>query len=212
MDPARVLPATALAVPGLALGVAGLFHPTSLGYSTADAWTAVHVVGLFVFPLVGVALTLLVRGRRDLFAWAVRLTAYGYATAYTALDVISGLAAGYVTGRIGPDQPRPEAVSFLFDVGGPLGTVGSWSLMLCCALLVVDRLMRWGAAGAPGLLLLPGAYLVHADHIYPPAGASGMALIGLATGMLAFVGSGDRPGQPTQNSRWLGSSMPRNRS
>ncbi|MGI8900861.1 MAG: hypothetical protein ACR2HA_08015 [Nocardioides sp.] len=212
MDRARARFATALAVPGVALGVAGLFHPTSLGYPTAEAWTAVHLVGLFVFPLVGLALALLVHRRRDLVAWMVRLTAYGYATAYTALDVISGLAAGYVTGRIGPDQPRPEAVSFLFDVGGPLGTVGSWSLMLCGALLVLDALRRLGAAGAPGLLLLPGAYLVHADHIYPPAGAAGMALIGLATGWLAFTGSADSAGQPPQNSRWLGSSMPRSRS
>lgn len=227
MDRARVLPALALAVPGLALAGAGLFHPSSLGYPTAQAWTVVHLVGLFVFPLVGLALVLLVRGRRDVLAWVIRLTAYGYATAYTALDVVSGLAAGYVTRRIGPDQPRPEAVSFLFDVGGPLGQVGSWSLLLCSALLVVDGLVRLGAAGAPSLLLLPGAYLVHVDHIVAPAGASGMALVGVATGWLAFAGSADvpdepgsadgtdepgQPGQPGQNSRWLGSSMPRRRS
>ena len=45
-----------LAVPGVALAVAGLFHPTSLSYPTAERWMWVHVVGLFVFPLVGAAL------------------------------------------------------------------------------------------------------------------------------------------------------------
>jgi len=35
------------------------------------------------------------------------LLAYVYAVAYTALDVISGVAAGYVTDRLGPGRLAP---------------------------------------------------------------------------------------------------------
>ena len=83
-----------------------------------------------MFPLVGVALAALVRGRTDPVAWAVRLAAYVYATFYTALDVISGVAAGYVTHELGPGVPRPEAVSLLFRIGTPLGEIGSWALLV----------------------------------------------------------------------------------
>ena len=86
--------AVALALPGLVLAVAGLFHPHYLVIGTAPRWTMLHVAALFVFPLIGVALAMLVRGRTDPVAWAVRLTAFVYAAAYTALDVISGIAAG----------------------------------------------------------------------------------------------------------------------
>jgi hypothetical protein len=122
--------AALLAAPGLALAVAGLFHPEYLGYPTAERWMWVHVVGLFVFPLVGVALALLVSGRRDAVAWVVRLGGYLFATAYTALDVISGLAAGYVTVELGPGTLRPEAVSQMFEVGTILGLAAAAVLVL----------------------------------------------------------------------------------
>ncbi len=56
-----------------------------------------HVVGLFAFPLVAAALVGLVWPRRDLLAVSVGIAAYVFASAYTALDVIAGVAAGFVT-------------------------------------------------------------------------------------------------------------------
>lgn len=182
-----------LALPGLALAVAGLLHPHHLGYATSGLWWTLHLPGLLVFPLVGAALAWLVRGRRDPLAWLVRITAYVYATFYTALDVVSGIGAGYVTHRLGPGVPRPAAVSDLFAIGTPLGRIGSWALVACCALVLLDAALRLGARALPGLLLLPGAWLVHLHHIFAPAGAAGMALLGLATGALALAaGSGPR--------------------
>lgn len=183
----RLLRAVLLALPGLVLAVVGLVHPHHLTYDTSWRWYAVHVPGLVVFPLVGLALAELVRGRRDLVSWVVRLTAYGYATFYTALDVISGMAAGYVTQQLGPGVPRPAEVRLLFEIGGPLGRIGSVSLLVCCALILVDRLVRHRAAALPGVLVLPGAWLVHVDHIFSPAGAAGMALVGVGTGALAWA-------------------------
>lgn len=174
-----------VALPGLSLAVAGLFHPHSLSHETAGRWFGLHVAGLLVFPLVGVALAALVRGRRDPAAWLVRVAAYVYATFYTALDVVSGLAAGYVTRELGPGVPRPDEVRLLFRIGTPIGEVGSWALLVCCAVLTVDLLLRHRAHALPALLLVPGAWLVHTDHIFSPLGVAGMALLGVACGALA---------------------------
>ena len=181
------LTALAFGLPGLALAVAGMFHPHGLNYDSAQRWFLLHIAGLAVFPLVGVALAALMGRRRDVLAWAVRITAYLYATFYTALDVISGIAAGYVTRQLGPDTPRPDEVRLLFRIGTPLGEVGSWALLGCCALVAADQLYRRGLLALPGVLLVPGAWLVHVDHIFAPVGVTGMGLIGLGTAWLAVL-------------------------
>jgi hypothetical protein len=178
-----------LAAPGLVLAVAGLFHPHHLTYDTSWRWSALHVPGLLVFPLVGWALAELVRGRRDAVAWLVRLAAYVYATFYTALDVVSGIAAGYVTHQLGPGVPRPDEVRLMFRIGTPLGEVGSYALIATCALLVLDRAVRRAAAPAATalVLLVPGAVLVHLDHIFSPRGVAGMALLGVGTAVTEIL-------------------------
>ncbi|MGA8257177.1 MAG: hypothetical protein WB767_11455 [Nocardioides sp.] len=191
-----------LGLPGVSLAIAGLFHPHSLTYETSQRWFALHVPGLVVFPLVGLALMWLVRGRADPMAWAIRITAYVYATCYTALDVISGMAAGYVTHELGPGVPRPEAVSLMFRIGTPTGKVGSWALIVCCLVLLIDQVRRQRMAGAPALVLVVGAWFVHVDHIFAPTGVVGMALLGLGTATLGwlaaerekFVGDSLQPG------------------
>lgn len=185
--------AVLLALPGLSLGVAGLFHPMHLGYGTARTWWVLHVLGMFVFPLVGVALAWLFRGRRDVVAVLAVLLAYVYAVAYTALDMISGVAAGYVTDRLGPGRPRPDEVRYLFAIGGPLGEWGSRALMLAALLVAADALWRHRSRALPGVLLLPGAYLVHVHHIFAPEGVTGMVLIGLATGWLGYLQGSPAP-------------------
>jgi hypothetical protein len=178
-----------LSLPGLALGGAGLLHPMHLTDATARTWWVLHVVGLFVFPLVGVALMALVRDRRDPAALLVLVAAFGYASAYTALDVVDGIAAGYVTDRLGPGRPRPEEVNYLFDIGRPLGEWGSWALLLAALVVVADAVRRSQLRAVPAALMLPGAYLVHTHHILAPLGATGMVLVGLSTGWLAYVDS-----------------------
>jgi hypothetical protein len=189
-----------LAVPGVALGLSGLFHPMHLTYATSRTWWVLHVLGDFVFPLVGVALMALFRGRRDPVAVLAVVAAFGYATAYTTLDVVNGIAAGYVTHRVGPGQPRPDEVRYLFDLGRPFGEWGSYALILATVVVVLDALWRWRLRASPAVVMVPGAYLVHVHHIFAPQGVAGMVLIGLATGWVAFV---------AQNNRSEGSSMPR---
>jgi hypothetical protein len=177
------------AAPGVVLGVAGLWHPQHLTAATADRWWELHVAGLFVFPLVGVALVALVWGRRDVLAVLVTVLAYVYATAYSALDVISGIAAGYVTSRLPAGAPRPDEVRSLFAIGTPLGHIGSVALVLAGLLLTFDAVRRHGAPGAVGLVVVVGALMLHRWHIYPPYGSAGIALVGLGTGALARIGT-----------------------
>ena len=182
-----VLPAFLWAVPGLALAVVGFFHPMHLTHSSSHTWWGLHVAGLFAFPLVGVALMALFRGRRDPVAAIAVLAGFVYATAYTALDVINGIGAGYVTWRLDASTPRPDEVRSLFGIGSPLGEIGSWALVLVAVIASVDALSRSGTRALPGLVLVPGALLVHVDHIFWPWGALGIALVGVGTGWLASV-------------------------
>lgn len=177
------------AAPGVVLGVAGLWHPEHLTAATADRWWELHVAGLFVFPLVGVALVALVWGRRDVVAVLVTVLAYVYATAYSALDVISGIAAGYVTSRLPTGAARPDEVRSLFAIGTPLGHIGSVALVLAAVLLTLDAVRRHGAVGVVGLLAVLGALMLHRFHIYPPYGSAGIALVGVGTGLLAGIGT-----------------------
>jgi hypothetical protein len=177
------------AAPGLVLGVAGLWHPQHLTAATADRWWMLHVAGLFVFPLVGVALVALVWGRRDVVAVAVIVLSYVYATAYSALDIISGIAAGYVTSRLPAGASRPDEVRSLFAIGTPLGHIGSVALVIAAALVTVDALRRHGGIGALGLFAVLGALMLHRWHIYPPYGSAGIALVGVGTGLLAGIGT-----------------------
>jgi hypothetical protein len=183
-----VLPrAVVLALPGLILALVGLFHPHHLTFETSRAWWTAHLLAMFVFPLVGVALMALFRGRRDLVALLVVGLAFVYAVAYTALDVVSGVAAGYVTYRLGPGQPRPDEVNYLFHIGGGIGVWGSRALMLAALVVTIDVVRHTRVRGLPVVLLVPGAYLVHVDHIFAPLGVTGMVLVGLATGWAAYV-------------------------
>jgi hypothetical protein len=175
------------ALPGLVLGVAGYFHPAHLNHTTAHSWWSLHVAGMFAFPLVGVALATLFRGRRDPVAVVAVLATFVYAVAYTALDVINGIGAGFVTSRLPALAPRPDEVRSLFAIGGPIGEVGSYALILAAVVIALDALARGGVQALPGLLLVPGAFLVHTHHIFWPLGAGGIALVGLGTGWLVAV-------------------------
>ena len=55
---------------------------------------------------------------------------------------------------------------------------------------VLRACSRWTGCAArvwPVLLLVPGAVLVHTDHIFAPRGVLGMALIGVGTAVTAIL-------------------------
>lgn len=192
-----------LALPGVALGVTGATHPVSLSPATAQHWWLMHLAGMFVFPLVGIALISLVWGRRDPLALVLQAGAFVYAVCYSALDVISGVTAGWVTDRLGPGEPRPDEVRYVFEIGGRIGDVGEWGLLVGAGAACVEVARRTGWPALVGAVpLLLGTWWLLEDHIFPPYGALGAALVGLGTAGLAWA-------QGRQNSRAVGSSRPR---
>ena len=183
----RIWLAGVAALPAVALAIAGLFHPHSLNTDTADLWFRLHLAAMFLFPLVGLGLVAPLAGRRDPLAWAARLGALVYAVAYTALDVISGVTAGYLTTRLPDGASRPEEISWVFRIGTPVGEVGSWALLATTALLLVDAVRRGRLAALPLVTLPAGAWAIHTDHIFAPIGVLGMALVAAGTAAAVLV-------------------------
>lgn len=192
---AALIRAAVFAAPALALGAVGSTHPAFLARDTAQHWWVMHLIGLFVFPLVAIALAALMRGRRGVVPVLVVPAAYAFATCYTALDVISGIGAGWVTDKLPPDTLRPQAVTLSFDIGAKLGEVGAWALLVAAVVLTLDAVRRHGPLwAAPALLLVAGAWFLRTEHIFPVGGVLSCVAIGLGTGWLAWLGSRQQAG------------------
>lgn len=183
----RLLRLVLLALPGVVLGVAGWTHPRGLSYPTSEHWWQMHAAALFVFPLIGVALMWLARGHaRDPISWVLVPAAFVYACAYTALDVISGIAAGWVTYRLGPGVITPDEVEYLFEIGGRFGQIGGWALVVAAVAATLSGLRHGGLRSLPGgALVVLGAWGVMDHHIYAPYGALGCIGLGLGTAWIA---------------------------
>lgn len=171
------------ALPALLLAGFGLVHPRYLGTETAALWWQLHVVLLPLFPLLAVVLWAQLRGEPGPAAWAAQVAAYGYAVFYTALDVLAGIAAGYVVQTDG----RPTQASLdLGSLGSELGTIGAFALVVACVLTVVVRVLRDGQPALPGgVLLLAGSVAFATGHVYWPTG--GLGLLAIAAGCALLV-------------------------
>lgn len=175
----RLLTVAAVALPGLVLGGVGVTHPRVLTAESAYWWATMHIVLVPLFPLLAVAVWVLLRHDRTAIGWGGRVAALTFVPFYTALDAISGIAAGTVT-RAGAD-PTSELVTSLFAAGRPLGYIGSYAFFVA-VILVLASAWRGGSRGwlffvAAGVALL-SAYLFTTSHIYFPKGV--IAMLGIA--------------------------------
>lgn len=186
-DAARVL---VVAGPPIVLAGFGLTHPVDLTPDTAPWWTTLHILLIPVFPLLGVAHWLLVRGVPGLLAGVSRVAAFGYVTFYTALDVLAGVATGTLVQRgVDPDGEQTRA---LFAIGNELGTIGSWCFLVACVTTGLALFARAGRAALPGAaVLVAAAVLFLGSHIYVPVGVSSMVLAAIGFGLLAGSLSGE---------------------
>jgi hypothetical protein len=172
-----------VALPGLLLAGFGTLHPLYLDASTARAWWTLHVWLIPVFPLLSVAIWVLLRGERGPLAWAARVAAYGFATFYTALDVLAGIGAGLVTDALQGGSP---AVPRLFEIGDRLGATGVYCLFVCAVLTGIVLIRRDGVRAVPGTVLLAAAcYPFLQNHIFPPTGVFAMLAIAAGCALLA---------------------------
>jgi hypothetical protein len=178
----RPLTIALVAVPGLLLAAVGSFvHPAFLDASTARAWWTVHVFLVPAFPLIALALWLLLRGVAGPVAALARAAAYGFATFYTALDVLSGIGAGLVV-----EAGAGDLAGRLFLVGDALGAAGVWMLLAAAVLTGLALLPRDGPRVLPGAAVLAGAcYPFLTGHIFHPTGVVAMLLVALGCALVA---------------------------
>jgi hypothetical protein len=177
--------AVAAGVPGLLLAGFGLLHPAGLHAGNAQWWATLHVLLLPVLPLLGVAQWVLLASTPRPVRWVGRLAAYGYATFYTGLDAVAGIAAGTVEHASGGVSPLTGR---LFEVGDVLGYIGAWCFLAGNVCLVVGVARRTGWRGVPGAVLLLAASVSFLDsHLFWPRGVFTMLAIGVGMLLLAAV-------------------------
>lgn len=193
----RWLTIVGVALPGLALAGFGLLHPHYLDASTARAWWTLHVWLIPVFPLISVAIWVLLRGERGPVAWAARVAAYGFATFYTALDVLDGIGAGLVTDALHGGSP---AVPWLFLIGDRVGATGVYCLFASAVLTGIVLIRRDGVRAVPGTVLLGAAcYPFLQNHIFPPKGVLAMLAIAAGCALLAAAARPVTASPPTES-------------
>lgn len=190
----------AVASPGLVLAVLGLFHPRALAPSTATQWWQLHVVLLPLFPLLAVALWVLLRGANGPLAWLARVAAYTYAVFYTALDVLAGIAAGYLVDQA---QGGSQESLDLRALGNDLGLVGASGFLVAVALTAAVLVRRDGRRALPGgVLLVVAAVPFLYGHIYWPTG--GLAMVGVGLGCGWLLAARPEPGERGSPARCRG--------
>jgi hypothetical protein len=170
----------------LVLAAAGLIHPHALSRATAADWAQLHIVLLPVFPLLPVGLLVALwhrprptlAGLATIAAWAA---AFAYATFYTGLDAVAGIAAG-TTVEHAPQTADLQALKQpLYESGETLGHIGAYALLAAVVATAVALLPRHGIRVLPGtvILLISGWSFVD-SHIFWPRGVSTM--LGFALG------------------------------
>lgn len=177
----RFIPVAAVAATPLVLAGVGLTHPASLNIDTAEWWTSMHLVLLLLFPLIAVAVWVLLRHDTNWLGWVGRVAAAAYAVLYNGLDAVAGVATGTIV--IAGAEPDGEVVNALFAASTPLGLAGLAALAVALVVVLISRIRR----GANLLLVLVSAvvlgaslYLFVTGHIYWPRGV--LAMVGLSIG------------------------------
>jgi hypothetical protein len=188
----RILRTIAIVVAApLALAVAGLFHPDLLTAATADRWATLHIVLLPVFPVLALGLVVPLWGRpgRDaagiaaVTAWVL---AFVYATFYTGLDTVAGVAAGTVARNATDQSTVGASVQALFDTGDRLGYVGAYAFGAATLAAAVALFLRHGPRTLPGsVVLLAASYSFLDSHIFWPRGV--LTMLAFAAGFTLIV-------------------------
>jgi hypothetical protein len=190
-----VLLSLAVAVPPLVLAAVGVSHPTRLNADSAVYWRDLHIGILAVFPLLGFAPWIVVRGHRLWLSWSAGVLGFLYAAFYTALDVLAGIGAGGLE-HAGMHEATPVA----FDLGDRLGLVGSVAFVAACVLAGVFAVRMRGIRALPGALLVTlGSVLFLLEHIFFPVGVLGQLC--LAVGWVLLVVTVRAEGQENDSQR-----------
>jgi hypothetical protein len=176
----QVVRVALLAAPGVVLAGLGFTHPNELTKSTAEWWTNLHLMLVPLFPLLGVALWILIAGEKGWLPWAIRIAAFGYVVFYGALDVLAGVGTGWLV--LEGTAPNAVEVDALFEIGNDLAFWGTRLFVVACVLCAFLFYDRAGRATLPGgIILVVAAVFFRNSHIYWPVG--GLSCLGLAAGL-----------------------------
>ena len=174
-------PFVAVTVPPLVLAAVGVTHPSDLTPQSAEYWRNLHIGILAIFPLLGFAPWLVVRGRNAVVSWIVGILGFLFAAFYTALDVLAGIGAGGLQ-----FDGHSDVVGTVFRLGNNLGDVGSYAFIGACLVAAVFSVKWSGPRAIPGaVLVLVGSVFFLERHIYFPVGVAGQLL--LAAGWVALL-------------------------
>ena len=180
-----------VALPGLVLGTAGIFHPAHLTPEDAQRWRDIHIVALPLFPLLALGPWLLARQAHPVAGWVALLLGYTYAMFYTGLDLLAGAGAGQLKLVDSAD------LGTIFDLADALATVGVWAYLLASVLAAGVVLWRTGLRALPGALVVGAASVSFLDsHIYWTRGVLTMYAFALGWAALAAVLPLGRPAGP----------------
>lgn len=197
----RILAIAVVSVPSLALGALGLTHPHHLDGETASWWLNLHLILLPLFPLLGVAIWVLLRGHTGALAWAARAAALSYIVLYGALDAIAGVGVGAVMVESGQASSDSVAgLDALYSIGNKLGLLGAGSF-LAAAILTVAAFgfarprPRWSLFIPGAVVLLVAASFFLRSHIYWPVGVITVLAIGVGFALIEASRPQQRPGE-----------------
>lgn len=173
----------AVALPPLVLAAIGITHPMHLTDASAEYWRNLHIAILPIFPLLGFAPWLIVRGSSAAVRWIEGVLGFVYAIFYTALDVLAGIGSGGL--RL---DGMGMAVGTLYRLADHLGLVGSIALVLACVVATAVAVVRSGIMALPGgILVIFGSVLFLNDHIYAPGGVVGQLCLAIGWGAMLFA-------------------------
>ena len=178
----RILTAVAVGVPPLILAGVGVTHPAQLNAETAAYWRDLHIGILVVFPLLGFAPWLIVRGRSRWLGWAAGILGFVYAAFYSALDILAGIGSGGLE-----HSGHHDAIGVTFALGDGIGLVGSGAYVASCLLVGGFAVRMSGLAALPAALLVAvGSALFLAEHIFFPWGVIGQLALAVGWAGLAI--------------------------
>jgi hypothetical protein len=178
----RILTALAVGVPPLVLAAVGVTHPSELNADTAGYWRDLHIGILAVFPLLGFAPWLIVRGRALWLSWAAGILGFVYAAFYSALDILAGIGSGGLE-----HAGHHDAIGVTFALGDGIGLVGSVAYVAACLLAGGFAVRMSGLRALPfSVLVAVGSAMFLAEHIFFPWGVIGQVALAVGWVGLAF--------------------------
>ncbi len=175
-----------VALPGLLIAAVGLTHPLFLEPDTAERWRLGHLLLLPAFPLLAVALFVVLRGERSPAAWGARALAVVYALLYGTLDTVAGIGAPQQVIRAaerGEDRPP---INDLFEIGDKIGHVGVYALAISAALAGLVLFLRTRSPLAPlgAAVIMAACYPFYRFHVFPYRGVLAMVAMGVGFALL----------------------------